>query len=296
VARVSLRSSFRTQHVVDADAHEGPVYDAATGALYFTSVSVARADGSREVAIRRVMLDGLRAVGVETVVAEANAANGMALDARGRLVVCEQGGPARAAAISRIDAATGEREVLVDAFLGLPLNSPNDVAVAPDGALWFTDPSYGHLQGFRPAPRLGDQVYRHDPANGETTVVAHGFDKPNGVALTAAGDRLYVGDNGAPEEIRAYDVRDGRHLDGGRVLVASLPGGPDGLKTDAAGRVYASWAGGVRVFAPDGALLGAIELPGAVNFTWGGATGDVLFITTDAAVWAAVPIPTQQGA
>jgi gluconolactonase len=290
VAQVSLRSAFRTQHVVDADAHEGPVYDAATGALYFTSVPAPRADGSREVAIRRVVLDGLHAAGVDTVVADSGAANGMALDARGRLVVCEQGGPARAAAITRVDPATGEREVLVDAFGGLELNSPNDVAVAPDGALWFTDPSYGHLQGFRPEPRLEDQVYRHDPRKGETTVVAHGFDKPNGIALTAAGDRVYVGDNGAPEELRVYEVSDGRRLTDGRVLVASVPGGPDGLKTDAAGRIYASWAEGVRAYSPDGARLAEVELPGAVNFTWGGAAGDVLFITTDTAVWAAVPI------
>jgi gluconolactonase len=294
VAQVSLRPAFRTQHVADVDAHEGPVYDAAAGALYVTSVPVERPDGSREVAIRRVVLDGLRAVRVETVVADANAANGMAMDARGRLVVCEQGGPARAAAITRIDPATGEREVLVDAVGGLPLNSPNDVAVAPNGALWFTDPAYGHLQGFRPEPRLDDQVYRHDPATGETGVVAVGFDKPNGIALSAAGDRLYVGDNGVPQEIRAYEVRDGRRLGGGRVLVARVPGGPDGLKTDAAGRVYASCAGGIRVFAPEGALVGEIDLPGAVNFTWGGAAGDVLFITTDTAVWAAVPVP--QGA
>lgn len=290
MAQVSVRPAFRTQHVADADAHEGPVYDAAAGALYFTSVPRPRPDGSREVAIRRLVLDGLRAVAVETVVADANAANGMTMDARGRLVVCEQGGPARAAAITRTDPATGEREVLVDTVGGLPLNSPNDVAVAPDGALWFTDPAYGHLQGFRPEPRVDDQVYRHDPVTGETEIVAQGFDKPNGIALSAAGDRLYVGDNGAPQEIRVYDVRDGWRLTAGRVLVASVPGGPDGLKTGAAGHVYASWAGGIRVFAPDGALLGEIELPGAVNFTWGAAAGDVLFVTTDTAVWAAVSI------
>jgi hypothetical protein len=67
VAQVSLRPAFRTQHVADADAHEGPVYDPATGVLYFTSVPLERTDGSREVAIRRVVLDGVRAVRVETV-------------------------------------------------------------------------------------------------------------------------------------------------------------------------------------------------------------------------------------
>ena len=56
--------------------------------------------------------------------------------------------------------------------------------VAGDGAIWFTDPSYGHLQGFRPPPEVGDFVYRYDPATGELTVVADGFDKPNGLAFS----------------------------------------------------------------------------------------------------------------
>ena len=55
---------------------------------------------------------------------------------------------------------------------GCPLNSPNDVVVKGDGTVWFTDPSYGYLQGFRPAPRLGDFVYRHDPATGDVDAAA----------------------------------------------------------------------------------------------------------------------------
>ncbi|MEP6954350.1 MAG: SMP-30/gluconolactonase/LRE family protein, partial [Solirubrobacteraceae bacterium] len=150
----------RLELVGEVDAHEGPVHVADDDALYFTSLPRPRADRSPEVAIRRLTLgDGH----VETVVADANAANGMALAPDGRLVVCEQGGPESPAALTLVDRRTGERELLVDSFRGLPLNSPNDVVVAPDGAVWFTDPSYGHLQGFRPAPALGDHVYRHDP-------------------------------------------------------------------------------------------------------------------------------------
>ena len=142
--------------------------------------------------------------------------------------------------------------------------------------------------GFRPRPRLGDHVYRHDPETGRTAVVARGFDKPNGIALSPEGDRLYVGDSGRPRHLRAFAVGDGGRLDRGHVFARIAPGHPDGLKTDRDGRVYASAASGVQVFDADARLAGQIPLPGAVNFAWGGAERDVLFITTDTAVHAAV--------
>jgi gluconolactonase len=278
--------------VATVAAHEGPVYVAAEHALYFTTVPRDRADGVRIVAIAR--LDA--ATGdVTTVVDDANAANGMTLDRDGRLVVCEQGGPRRDAAITLVDPRTGEREVLVDRVAGRPLNSPNDVAVGPDGAVWFTDPAYGWLQGFRPRPRLGDHVYRHDRTTGATVLVARGFDKPNGIALSPDGRRLYVGDSGRPRRVRVFDVApDGGGLGRARVFAHIEPGYPDGLKTDRDGRVYASAADGVQIFGPDGRRVGEIPLPGAVNFAWGGPGRNVLFITTDTAVYAAVL--TTQGA
>jgi gluconolactonase len=83
-------------------------------------------------------------------------------------------------------------------------------------------------------------------------------------------------------------VLDGRHLGPGRLFTVTTPGFPDGLKVDRAGRVYASASSGVQVFSQAGDLIGQISLPGAVNFTFGGPGGQVLFITTDTAIWAAV--------
>jgi gluconolactonase len=156
------------------DAHEGPVYCAEEDALYFTTVPRPGPDGAPSVAINRLALDDPERPVV--VVSEANGANGMALDADATLIVCEQGSRAQPARISRLDRDSGERLTVVDSWRGLRLNSPNDVVVAADGAVWFTDPSYGHLQGVRPRPEVGDFVYRHDPATGETTPVADGFD------------------------------------------------------------------------------------------------------------------------
>jgi gluconolactonase len=79
----------------------------------------------------------------------------------------------------------------------------------------------------------------------------------------------------------------GARLAGGRVLADFTPEQPDGIKVDERGRIYASAAGGVRILDERGGQIGEIELPGAVNFAFGGPGRNVLFITTDTAVWAA---------
>ena len=277
----------RLLRVVETDAHEGPVYAAAEDALYFTTVP---ADG--RVAVRRIALDGNRfPLGperVSTVRADTDRANGMALGPDGSLLVCEQGTRERPARLARLDPATGVTETVVDEWRGLPLNSPNDVVVAGDGSVWFTDPSYGHLQGFRPEPRVPDAVYRYDPAGDRLDAVAAGFDKPNGLAFSPDERTLYVSDNGGPHELLALRVTPAGGLGPARRLAVGTPGHPDGLKVDAAGRIYASASTGVHVLDPEGGLLGEIRLPGTVNFCFGGPSRNVLFITTDTAVWAAV--------
>lgn len=260
--------------IAETDAHEGPVYAADEDALYFTTVRRER------VAIRRLELAARR---ISTVRADANMANGMALDREGRLVICEQGSLTTPARISRLGRRTGTIETLVE-----DLNSPNDVVVKSDGTIWFTDPSYGWLQGFRPAPERGDFVYRYDPQSGDVTVVADSLDKPNGLAFSPDETVLYVGDNGAPHHLLAFDVADGSRLTGGRVAAVSTPEHPDGIKVDGEGRIYASFAGGIQILAPSGDVVGEIALPGAVNFTFGGPERNVLYITADTAIWAAV--------
>jgi gluconolactonase len=171
--------------------------------------------------------------------------------------------------------------------------------VRGDGTIWFTDPSYGFLQGFRPEPLLGDYVYRYDPASDRLAVVADSFDKPNGIAFSPDERLLYVTDSGAnqeegsyyvhrPHHVKAFDVTDSGRLVNERLFCATAPGFPDGIEVDAEGRLYASAFNGVQVFNPAGDLIGEIDLPGAVNFTFGGRDRNFLFITADNAVWVAV--------
>jgi len=266
--------------LAEADAHEGPVFVAEEDALYFTSVP------RPEVAIKRLaLLTGE----VSVLRADANKANGMALAPDGRLVVCEQGTRSEPARITLVDRATGSAETLVDRWRGLPLNSPNDVVVKSDGTVWFTDPSYGFLQGFRPDPKLNDAVYRYDPGTGDTDLVADGFDKPNGLAFSPDERVLYVGDSGEEaHRIEAFDVVDGGRLTARRPFATIDPGYPDGVKVDREGLVYVASCSGVHVFDPGGMLVGEIDVPGAVNLTFGGHGR--LFVTADTTVWsAAIP-------
>ncbi|HEY2371413.1 MAG TPA: SMP-30/gluconolactonase/LRE family protein [Gaiellaceae bacterium] len=286
---MSVLAAHTLTKVAEIDAHEGPVYVAEEDALYFTTVP-----RDLRVAIKRLSL----ATGaVEVVRAEANMANGMTLAPDGRLLVCEQGTHVTRACIAAIDRTTGDAETLVEAPFGLPLNSPNDVVVKSDGTIWFTDPSYGFLQGFRPTPSHGDFVWRFDPSTGHATVVAADFDKPNGLAFSPDESVVYIGDSGAnheagsfdprrPHHIRRFDVADSR-LVNDRLFAVTTPGFPDGIKVDPDGHVYASSFTGVQIFDVTGELRDEISLPGAINFTFGGAERNTLFITTDTAVWAA---------
>jgi gluconolactonase len=266
-----LGHSPRLARLIDVDAHEGPVYVPGEDALYVTSVPRL---GPR-VDIKRLDLGSLT---VSVIRPDAAAANGMTLGHDGRLIVCEQIG----GAIAAVDRRSGARTPIVEGF-----NSPNDVVVKRDGTIWFTDPSYGWLQGFRPRPLLRDAVWRYDPRTGSAIAVADSFDKPNGLCFSPDERTLYVTDNGEPHHLTAFDVLDGGRLGRERVIHVSSAEHPDGLKADSAGRLYATFAGGIEVLSPDGSLLGQIELPGAVNFCFGGPARDVLFITAETAIYAA---------
>jgi gluconolactonase len=199
-------------------------------------------------------------------------------------VVCEQ----EPAAIALVDAATGSRETLVESYRGRHLNSPNDVVVKSDGSVWFTDPSYAHLQGFGPEPQLGDHVYVFD---GDLELAAAGFEKPNGLAFSPDESVLYVGDSEACV-IDAFDVLHGRVAANRRRFATIERGYPDGLKTDRRGNVYTTGGAGLLVFSPTGVLLREIDLPGAVNFAF---AGDRLLVTADDAIWALETNPVLQG-
>ena len=290
-----LGSDPSYETIANVNAHEGPVYVRGENALYFTTVPVTTnipSFGDRNVAIGRLDVASGQ---VSTFVAATNMANGMTLDREGRLLICEQGSLETNARISRMDLKTKKVETVVDHWFGLPFNSPNDVVEKSDGTIWFTDPAYGSLQGFRPKPRIGDYVYSYDAADDSVTVVVDTFKKPNGLCFSPDESILYVNDSGAiegpnayhvdlPHHIRAFDVADNSHLVNERLFAVVTPVIPDGLKVDSEGRVYSSSGTGVQVFDTTGRILGEILAGGVANFCFGGIGNNMLFMMCDTAI------------
>jgi gluconolactonase len=230
--------------------------------------------------------------GVSVFRSPANFANGHTRDRQGRLVTCEHG----SRRVTRTE-PDGAITVLADAFGGRRLNSPNDVVVQSNGAIWFTDPTYGILsdyEGFRADPEQGARgVYRIDPASGALIRVVDDFVQPNGLAFSPDERRLYVADSGfshddaAPHHIRVFDVSEDGTLAGGAVFAEVAPGVPDGMRIDSEGNLWTSAGDGIHVLDPDGALLGKILLPQTVaNLTFGGPRRNRLFVTATRSLYA----------
>ena len=137
-------------------------------------------------------------------------------DRTGRLVTCEHS--ARRVTRTEYD---GSITVIVDRFQGKRLNSPNDVVVASDGAIWFTDPPFGlgsFYEGTIAEPELNANIYRVDPLTGEAAIAADDVLGPNGLCFSPDEKRLYVVESRAVpnRKIRVFDVIDGRYLGASR--------------------------------------------------------------------------------
>lgn len=257
---------------------EGPVWDQARGLLFWSDVPNRR--------LLSLHPDGR----VETALDGTFFINGNAIDAEGCLVHCEHG----RRCISR-SAAPGEQpEPIVTHFEGRRLNSPNDLAVAPDGTIWFADPTFGILmpnQGSIVDPELDHRsVYRFDPRTGELRRVAD-FEQPNGVGFSPDGSVFYVSDtalslneipnagSGATHEIVAFDVAGDGALSNRRFFCHADHGYPDGFAIDQRGWVWASAADGVHVWSAERERLGFIPTTQAVsNLCFGGPDGKRLFM------------------
>jgi gluconolactonase len=212
--------------------------------------------------------------------------NGRTLDLDGSVVQCSHGN-------RRVERdRDGVVTTVVDGWNGVRLNSPNDVVVTTDGAIWFTDPAYGITQpreGHLGEREYGDHwVFRCAPDGSDLRPVVLDADEPNGLAFDPSERVLYLASSdGERPVIRAYDV-DGARVKNGRVFATLEPGEgvPDGIRVDVDGNVWSSSGRGVVVFAPDGSRLGEVPVPETVsNLCFGGDDGTTLFLTATTSVY-----------
>ena len=233
------------------------------------------------------------ASGVQEVANPSNKGNGMTLDNDGRLLVCEH----VTSSLVRMDPdGTGSgREVLASHYEGRELNSPNDVVVKNDGAIYFTDPTYGRMAGFgieREQDLDFQGVYRIAPEGGDPQLLIDDFEQPNGLCFSTDESLLYINDT-TRAHIRVFDVQSDGTIANSRVLADGIGSGSleigdlvDGMKLDERGNVWVTGPGGVCVFDPDGNHIGTVEVPENVgNINWGGPNWSQLFIPATSSMY-----------
>jgi len=181
----------------------------------------------------------------------------------------------------------GKYKILADRYQGKHFNSPNDVIIGPDGAIYFTDPTLDLAKGERQEiPFQG--VYRLD-SNNEVQLLTKDLAQPNGLAFSPDGKSFYI-DDSKQRNIRVYGLGPDGSLTNGRIF-GGEPGGksdgvPDGMKVDRNGNLYVTGPKGIWVWNPQGHHLGTIAMPEQpANLAWGDADYGTLYITATTSVY-----------
>jgi gluconolactonase len=224
--------------------------------------------------------------GVTTFRKPCNKSNGLTWDREGRLLACEHG----TSRVTRTE-ADGRFTVIASHYGGKELNSPNDVVVRSDGAIYFTDPTYGRMDyyGVLRDPQLAFRgVYRAEADGGSLKLLADDFGQPNGLCFSLDETRLFVNDT-ERGHIRVFAVGADGSLADGRVWAQTVgegAGAPDGMKIDSAGNLYCCGPGGIHIFDPGANCLGVIRTPEvAANFCWGDDDMRSMFITASTSLY-----------
>jgi gluconolactonase len=262
---------------------EGPVWHPEAGALFWSDVIGNRIHRWHPTEGASVLLEG------------SEHQNGHTLDLDGSILGCSHG----RRRVERLG-LDGSIAPVVDRFRGMQFNSPNDLVVHSDGAIWFTDPPYGIVmprEGHPGVSEIGDNlVFRFVPSTGELEPVTDWVEAPNGLTFSPDESILYVadsagatpGDTTGNRRLVAFDVIGGRALANPRVFYTLEPGDgvPDGLRVDVEGNVWTTTKHGIHVLTPDGRRIGRIPVPeDTANCVFGGPDGDRLFITASSSIY-----------
>lgn len=255
---------------------EGPIWHPVEQCLYFS-------DMPGDVRRRWSLADG-----VTEVRNPSNKCNGMTLDGKGNLLVCEH-----STSLVVMETPDGQRTVLAAQWQGKGLNSPNDIIVTSKGVIYFSDPTYGRIPvfGVERDQELSFQGVFSISSDGALSLEADDFGQPNGLCVSPDGLTLYVNDS-ERAHIRAFDVGEDGHLSNGRIFFEGVGDGQfeggivDGMKCDEEGNVYVTGPRGIWVINSRAEHLGVIRMPEHVaNFNWGGPDWRDLYCTCSTSIY-----------
>ena len=240
--------------------HEGPVWLPKTNEIFVVSDKL-RVNGSLKVKMNCVNID----TGKSRVIKgdpEILMANGACSDGKGRIAVCYQGKDDINGGVTLLDPENGENKDIIKNVH----NSPNDIVFNKDGTgFWFTDPSYGVDQGFRNKKVGPEAIYYSDHHGNVKLVYMEGNDsRPNGLAISPDGSKLYYGESGRSKSVYSFSVEKDFTLSSKKLYHTSRSGIPDGIKCDRDGNVLIGDGEGVHIFSPDGVKKRLIEVEGGV--------------------------------
>jgi gluconolactonase len=240
---------------------EGPAADA-EGNICFTDIPNNR--------IHKWTLDGKLSIFLEN----SRGANGLFFDKTGNLIACQGGGQQ----LVSID-PKGNVNVLTDKYDGKKFNSPNDLWIAPNGGIYFTDPRYGNRNNME---QDGEHVYYLAPDRKRLICVINDMIRPNGLIGTPDGKTLYAADHGANKTF-IYTINEDGTLSNKKLFA---PEGSDGMTIDNQGNIYLT-TNAVAVYNKDGEKIETINVPEIpANVCFGGKDRQTLFITARTSLYS----------
>lgn len=191
-------SSPTSTIVIEKDyafAHEAGVFLDASNELFITSNRLLDGKGAQRVEVSKISLDETPASIIVLYCPLIEMANGGVNYGEDEILFCAQGSFTQRSGLFLMSTQPPHKsKALITDFYGRSFNSVNDVVVHSDGSVWFTDPCYGFEQGYRPRPRLPNQIYRYEPSTGDIRVVADGFGRPNGVCFSPREEIVFITD------------------------------------------------------------------------------------------------------
>ncbi|HEU5021826.1 MAG TPA: SMP-30/gluconolactonase/LRE family protein [Bryobacteraceae bacterium] len=202
---------------------------------------------------------------------DTNGVQGIAYDSAGRLYLCETA----TRKLVRMD-RRGKMETIAAAFEGKKFNGPSEVVVRHDGNVYFTDPAFAGAIDRR---ELDFNGVFHVKSNGDVEALARWKTRPNGLALSADGKKLFVSDADR-HAIVQFDLDSRGGATASRDFITGVHGVPAGLRLDTTGQLFVG-AEGLAIYSPEGKLIRTlVESRRVLNCAFGGADLNLLYIAT----------------